>query len=221
MKFRDPKTGEVFDVEHEGATGGFCAHIDYCTICPLTECAKEGDCSDWIIAHPAEAARRMGYEVIREPGVDFPMPECDPRDVAFRKEEPMDKQDKPRICEALGVEVGETFYIEGQKGSFEIMDGGGIKYSCSFPNVDELLDIINHPDRIIRKPRFTQEEVEVLRHLSNAGVVSVEKKAGTHLYWDGVDCGGVMVVPPGFLPSLRPGQSVALEDIIGGANHAE
>lgn len=54
----------------------------------------------------------------------------------------------------------------------------------------------------------------VLRHMASVGIVSIEKKSDTHLYWDCNNMGGVMVVPPNFLPTLRPGQSVRLEDVL-------
>lgn len=38
-----------------------------------------------------------------------------------------------------------------------------------------LIDIINHPDRIIRKPRFTQQEVE------SAKIISVLFPEATHI----------------------------------------
>lgn len=66
------------------------------------------------------------------------------------------------------------------------------------------------------KPRFTEEEMAVLRHMASTGIVSIDKKGKTYLFWDGGKLGGLMVVPPDFLPSLRPGQSVRLEDVLGG-----
>ena len=78
--------------------------------------------------------------------------------------------DKPRICEILGVEVDEEFtYDFGanqvNRGTLKIgADGkryykkGDLWIPCY--NEDDLVVIINHPDRIIRKPRWTQQEVE-------------------------------------------------------------
>ena len=64
------------------------------------------------------------------------------------------------------------------------------------------------------KPRFTPDEMAVLRYLASLGVAAIEKKSDTHIYWDGGDMGGVMVVPPDFLASLRPGRDVALKDVL-------
>ena len=78
--------------------------------------------------------------------------------------------DKPRICEVLGVEVNERVYYKDPNGEtvqFFINEDGttvwvfesgkplsqyGIGYAIA--------QAINHPDRIIREPRFTQQEVE-------------------------------------------------------------
>ena len=80
-----------------------------------------------------------------------------------------------------------------------------------------LVDFINHPDRIIRKPRWTEQEVgraKAVRVLWG-GVDKLEKcdlhiKAvdGTHL---------VATMSADLFPSLRPGETVNLDEIIGGA----
>lgn len=74
----------------------------------------------------------------------------------------MDKQARPRICEVLGVEVGERFRIDYPKGmtvwlhinkeGFVVREGG--PKNLKIGNSVEWA--INHPDRIIRKPRWTQ-----------------------------------------------------------------
>lgn len=77
---------------------------------------------------------------------------------------------------------------------------------------------INHPDRIIRKPRFTEQEVEILKHMASAGIVSIKRESIAQISWDAGTMGGVMIVPPRFLPSIQPGQSYTLDEIIGGTN---
>ena len=58
----------------------------WCDNCNLREPVGDPDkvCADWAETHPHEAARLMGYEIIREPGIDFPEPEYDPDEVAFK-----------------------------------------------------------------------------------------------------------------------------------------
>ena len=136
--------------------------------------------------------------------------------------------DKPRICEILGVEVDEEFtYNFGanqvNRGTFKIgADGkryyktGDIWSPCY--DEDDLAVIINHPDRIIRKPRWTQQEVEdaktIKRVFGRDGTIERHSKTMTvpystltfdHLY-----------ISENLFPSLHPDESVTLDEIIGG-----
>lgn len=65
MKFRDPKTGEVYS-SITPAWEAFCAELkDACPACPLTA-SKTGrnlTCNDFVVKFTTEAARLMGYEV--------------------------------------------------------------------------------------------------------------------------------------------------------------
>lgn len=72
--------------------------------------------------------------------------------------------DKPRICEVLGVEVGEHFKIEGYKGEYHINDCGVLKLGGRTSD-DAIYEAINHPDRIIRKLRWTEQEMERAKNL--------------------------------------------------------
>ena len=99
MKFRNPETGEMFD-DIISAREPFCGQ-NICVVCPVPSSLKEHslpydarNCSEFCEKHPHEAARLMGYEVIREPGVDFPEPEYDPADVAFKGAE-IDEEHTP------------------------------------------------------------------------------------------------------------------------------
>lgn len=62
MKFIDLKTGETF------ATGTlrFCGeHIrNRCASCPMKKIQKTGDCKTWVMQHPLEAAKLMGYGIV-------------------------------------------------------------------------------------------------------------------------------------------------------------
>lgn len=135
---------------------------------------------------------------------------------------------KPRIAQVLGVEVGEEFtYDFGanqvNRGAFKVGADGKRYYKTGdlwnpCYNEDDLAVIINHPDRIIRKPRWTQQEVERAKaikmiypnayHLESSDVfVQVWGKEEILLAHVEVD----------LFPSLRPGQPVELDEIIGGA----
>ena len=66
MKFRNPETGEVF-LSISSAADYFCRENDcFLQTCPLKEKTDGKPCVDWANAHPREAARLMGYEVVEE-----------------------------------------------------------------------------------------------------------------------------------------------------------
>lgn len=66
MKFRDKKTGQIYDLSELNAiNSGFCADID-CKDCPMHNRQDYADqlCSEWAMLHPEEAAKLMGYEYL-------------------------------------------------------------------------------------------------------------------------------------------------------------
>lgn len=132
--------------------------------------------------------------------------------------------DKPRICEVLGVEVNQNFqfndfpfdepksYFVGTDGEIRNAHGGEVTSG-------ELCYIINNADCIIRKPRWTQQEVERAKAIkvlypeicyikSNDGWLQGLNKGKESIFLDYV---------LSWFPSLRPGESVTIDEIIGGA----
>lgn len=133
------------------------------------------------------------------------------------------KMDKPRIAQVLGVEVGEDVkyrHTDGTEENICVCEGGGIiisSLSCKLPTVAVLINAINHPDRIIRKPHWTEQDVEdaktVRRVFGRDGAIRRTPNLGErstlvfdHLY-----------INEDLFPSIKPGQSVTLDEIIGGA----
>lgn len=78
MKFKDPKTGRIFDPsETDCSRSGFCENIKSCLRCPIREARIEvygdesvGMCVTYVTSHPAEAARLMGYELVDDHSTD-------------------------------------------------------------------------------------------------------------------------------------------------------
>ena len=142
--------------------------------------------------------------------------EDDMPETAKHKEEA--NMDKPRICQVLGVEVGEHFQVYGNAMTWHITSGGYIVRDDGKRCVDDVIYLaINHPDRIIRKPRWTEQDVEdaktVRRVFGRDGVIRRTPNLGErsalvfdHLY-----------INEDLFPSIKPGQSVTLDQIIGGA----
>ena len=210
--------------------------------CALREQVGDLDkvCEDWADYYPHEAARLMGYEVV-EDNQEYPCNGCDCgwgtasekgitschttclklKEWHKKKEEA--NVDKPRIAQVLGVEVGEDVKYRHTDGSEENLcvceDGRVIisSLSCKITATSVLINAINHPDRIIRKPRWTQQEVEdaktVRRVFGRDGSIRRTPKIGErstlvfdHLY-----------INEDLFPSILPGQSYTLDQIIGGA----
>ena len=69
VKFRNPKTGEVYDLaKGDCVKTGFCDECG-CLSCPIFDHRNdrsEHPCADWVNAHPHEAAELMGYEVVED-----------------------------------------------------------------------------------------------------------------------------------------------------------
>lgn len=142
--------------------------------------------------------------------------------------------DKPKICEVLGVEVGEPFSIDGYPtdyGMVQVCEDGKIRRvisSAEFPFAQDgevghkigsnaLYYLLNHPDRIIRKPRFTQQEVELFRAIQvlypKAEYVERIKDSGV-IGLSNNTCGWITDIDKDLFPALRPGESVTLTEVI-------
>lgn len=215
MKFRNPNTKEVYEVVHNNCeASGFCANLS-CLFCPISNKTK-GICSTWINDNPNEAARLMGYEVVED--------DCDQsqksRNSVAKKEE--DNMNKPRICEVLGMEVNQNFqfndfpfdevksYFIGTDGEIRNVHGGEVASS-------ELCYIINHPDCIIREPRWTEQEVERAKAIK----MLYSEAESIEMYGFGIRVFNrklvIATLDPSLFPSLRQNEIITLDEIIGGA----
>ena len=133
--------------------------------------------------------------------------------------------DKPRICEVLGVEPEEKFEIRGNMlGRFRINKYGTFQIEISndcwgSSTVECLSNLINHPENIARKPRWTEQEVENAKYTKRILEVDVvsRNEYGGGLVAGRSDGSVSIVVNRELFPSLRPGETVTLDEIIGGA----
>ena len=123
--------------------------------------------------------------------------------------------DKPRICEVLGVEVEEKFTIADtaywiEKNGAIFSDGD----QRDLVGVSLICDVVNHPERIIRKPRFTQQEVErakAIKVLFPCAIAVVKAP-----FVSVAVSGASLMLSTEYFPSIQPGQSYTLDEIIGG-----
>lgn len=246
MKFRNPETGEVLSISDAVDHYCKQRWCDNCALRePVGDPDKV--CADWAEYHPHEAARRRGLEVVEDDhfrgstkmGADYPCRTCDCGWGSISDEsvrtchdscqalkaymERKANMDKPRICEVLGVDSGEKFCITYISHAMRITrtcwidKNGDIVSDDGRIPAEALSQIINHPDRIIRKPRWTEQEVE-------------RAKAIKVLYpeADSLDeCDPqvkvlntkfvIATLDTALFPSLRPGETVTLNEIIGGS----
>ena len=227
MKFRS-KTGEVA-LTIEQALAQFCDSKEDCDYCELREPVQQyagtkKPCHEYVRANPYEAARLMGYEVVED---DCDQSQISCNQVANKSQKEEANMDKPRICEVLGVEVGEDVkyrHTDGTEENICVCEGGRIiisSLSCKLPTVAVLINAINHPDRIIRKPRFTQQEVE------RAKAIKVLLPEINAIKYDGAwtQCLEIVdgtyfqreVITRHLFPSVEKGQVYTFDEIIGGA----
>ena len=231
MKFRSPDTNQIF-VDIYDAHADFCNDRDCDTDCPLdAPTCKDGyqSCSVWAIHHPVEAARLMGYEVLEDDekcsNCAYPNPSvecvtCGASHRNYQKEEA--NMDKPRICEVLGVEVGERFELKSTGIVLLVNDDGKIHISLSHGehketdlNVNYLVNAINNPDRIVRKPRWTEKEVEAAKAILTLwpDATILEDGRPYDIRVHGKDR-LLNTVDLDLFPSLGPGESVTLTEVI-------
>lgn len=154
--------------------------------------------------------------------------EDDMPETAKHKEEA--NMGKPRICEVLGVEVGERFEL-GNTGIILLVNDDGLlhiglshgDHKETDMNVNYLVKAINHPDRIIRKPRWTEQEVErakaikvlypVVKTLAYVDIVGQT----FYMYDDEDNYKGSLDNLDETFPTLRSIRRATLDEIIGGA----
>lgn len=216
MKFRS-KTGEVA-LTIEQALAQFCDSKEDCDYCEIREPVQQyagtkRPCHEYVRANPHEAARLMGYEVVEDGNV---LTKNDSKGESLEA-----NMDKPRICEVLGVEPEEKFEIRGNTlGRFRINKYGTFQIEISndcwgVSTVECLNNLINHPENIARKPRWTQQEVErakAIKVLFPCAIAITKAPFGSVFV-----SGASLTLSTEYFPSIQPGQSVTLDEIIGGA----
>ena len=223
MKFRNQR-GEVLSISE--AVKRECDH-SLCEQCKLYPGVPNDDivCADWAETHPYEAARLMGYEVVEDTSTDTLTGQWN---TLTENEDTLTEEanmDKPRICEVLGVEVGEVWTFDNDPTKFRICADGHREYYHSGRWLEgcaefNLCDVINNPERILRKPRWTEQEVERAKaiRLIYPTAYRLEEADPLIRVWDKE---GKLLshVDTALFPSHQSGQSYTLDEIIGGADH--
>ena len=213
MKFRD-KDGEVFQT-----------HCDTCGIgssgCDLVW--RNVNCT-LFRNNPHEAARLMGYEVVEEMRENA----GEMREPQLNAGEREANMDKPRICEVLGVEVGQRFRVDYPKGmtawlhineeGFVEREGGANRFKVG----NSIAWAINHPDRIIHKPHFTEQEVEAAKAIKTLFPCAVSvKRLDLSIRVQDRDEVLIVQLSNSLFRSIQLGETYTLDEIIGGASDAQ
>ena len=233
MKWRDKSTGQIFESLHAVLNELKCPNVKDCRECILSNrfCATR----KMIEEKPEEFVALMGYEVVEDdPSVAIKNGIQKISDAAkestkiiqdYLNEGKEANMDKPRICEVLGVEIGERFSVKNQRrGALLYVDEDGwVKYEEDEKLSSSAVQLaINHPEYIIRKPHFTQQEVEDAKT-----IVRIHADA-THLERDSTGGNALRLcffernsrqINIHMFPSIKPGESYTLKEIIGGADH--
>ena len=216
MKFRNPDTGEALSIVD--AVSEYCGQR-WCDNCALREPTGDPDkvCADWAEYHPHEAARLMGYEVVEDgqyicPSCGNALPEnpiggytCPYCGCGERTEKKEANMDKPLKDWTLGECQGYCSKLTYR----------GL--TCEQCPLDKICGSAVDEWNLTDKPRFTQQEVEdaktIKRVFGRDGAIRRTPNLGErstlvfdHLY-----------INEDLFPSIQPGQSYTLDEIIGGA----
>lgn len=244
MKFRNFETGEVLEILSKwdffyGQRAGRELWADKPRDVQDQDIADFNRDMETITNWVHEAARLMGFKVEDDEPSGNPgqleeacimeCPVCGKEFDIHLEETNMDKP-KPYICQRLGVEVGERFKIKhySDKIEFWILENG--TYQTEPPNKANssvaLLTSLEHPDRIIRKPRWTEQEVEDAVHLKkildSRKIGYLTRGRGDELrfcdnYGKSESVFSSISLCPDMFKSLLPGETATLDEIIGGA----
>lgn len=149
----------------------------------------------------------------------------------------MSENKKPRIAEILRVEVGEAFSIDGYPtdyGMVQVCEDGKIRRRCPKEirevtqlevghkiGSNALYYLLNHPERIIRKPRWTNNEIKMAKAIKALwpDAEDIRARSGATSAIEYRVCAGCMVlgvIYDGYFPTMQCGENYALDEIIGG-----
>ena len=119
---------------------------------------------------------------------------------------------KPRICEVLGVEPEEKFDAGSYKDAYADLYGTIRTNIGTLMDADRVCEIINHPDRIIRKPHWTEQEVERAKAIK----MLYSEAESIEMYGFGIRVFNRKLVIATLDPSFRSNEIITLDEIIGG-----
>ena len=221
MKFRDPVTQKVFSGIVD-ANDYFCAKSAVeCNSCPLdipSHQQKKISCESWCKTNQEEAARLMGYEVVEEHMQTHEKTHADAIENARMHLEEAN-MDKPLKEWTLGEAKEYCTSRNGNCADDCIFSKKGIGMVCGIAPKPVWWTL---PE----KPRFTEQEVEdakaIKRMFGEDNFTHIRKdQFGLCEMMDGPgddpNVGWCAIgMEEGMFPSLRPGETITIDEIIGG-----
>lgn len=215
MKFRNPETGEVYQNARAALDSFPCPQRVSCENCKFggNKCTEK-----WVNEHPQEAARLMGYEVVEETHGNAQKTHADAIENARARLEEAN-MDKPLKDWTLGEAKEYCTSRNGNCADDCIFSKKGIGMVCGIAPKPVWWTL---PE----KPRFTEQEVEdakaIKRMFGDDNFTHIRKdEDGLCEMMDGPgddpNVGWCAIgMEEGMFPSIRPGETVTLDEIIGG-----
>ena len=199
MKFCDLRTGEILTFEEVGRSA--CKHDGACNTCEIYK--KHGTCMKYLKEYPYEAAALMGYEVVDDTSTDTL---TDQQNTLTARPDSLTEEanmDKPLKDWTLGE-------VQGYCKNHDCTPDCPLKKDDGECRINRLnpceWDLSN-------KPHFTQQEVEDAKTIRR--MIRDDEKLTRSIY--GILTYGLISLKKDAFPSIHPGQSYTLDEIIGGA----
>ena len=226
MKFRS-KTGEVLEILSKwdffyGQRAGRELWADKPRDVQDQDIADFSRDMETITSWVHEAARLMGFEVVEDEKEDSmfysqSLEVLNPAKAIREAKETEANMDKPRICEVLGVEPEEKFNAGPYNDAYVDLLGIIRTNIGSAMDAYRVCELINHPDRIIRKPRWTEQEVERAKAIKLIYPNAEKLELVPCVIRVYTDIGAIAYLHADLFPSMKNGQICTLDEIIGGA----
>ncbi|MCD8384625.1 MAG: hypothetical protein LUC39_06660 [Clostridiales bacterium] len=138
----------------------------------------------------------------------------------------MDENKKPRLCELLGVEVGEKWMVESHPIVFCIApDGELMRHTHDDTWVDAyasawmILSVLNGKSKITRRSRWTETDMAHAKALLTLfpDATAVEKVGPYYIKIIEAISGVVVCIRAELFPGLASGEYVRLDEILEAA----
>ena len=207
MKLRS-KTGEIA-LTIEQALEQFCDSKQDCDYCELRELVQQyawtkKPCHEYVRNNPHEAARLMGYEIVDEMREEMREPQVNAGD---KEEANMDKPLKDWTLGELSEYCERNVSENGNCVNCDLQTGIGY---CPFDGTPSDWDLD-------QKPRFTEQEVEDAKILARALLADGFERDKMGDVFSTSKTAIRTLLDSRMFPSILPGQSYTLDEIIGGA----